>query len=329
MKRLFRNVFLFLAPVGILLIAYGIFCDWFFLQEKYFPKESKRMWSMSLTHQKFDYAILGSSRANGAFDMEMLDSIIGFRGVNIAADGSGYVDNYLVLYKFLQNQNSIQYLFLQTDNYSFDPEKNFSNAFHVYNFLPYWHEDEFNQAISHYLDLTDQFVFNSFPWMRYYKYNKYYSPLQVIQRLKNYSSEKQKLPESFKAVNYPDLTYDTTKLYGIKGSKNFNINHFDESYLLKIIELCKHKRINILCFQAPDFHTQDIVYNNYNSTSDYLLELLNKQKVVFIKQDEILRKNSACFKDAGHLNDFGRYMFTNYFSSKIATTMKSHKQDNH
>lgn len=316
MTRFVKTIISFGLCMLLLLAAYGLFCDFFFKKRKYFPSDNKRMWVLKQTKLSMDYAVLGSSRANGAFDMRRLDSLTMLKGINIAADGSGYVDNYLILYKFLQNNNKIKFLFFQTDNYSFDPERNFSSAFHIYNFLPFWNEPEFEKAITHYLDNTDRMMFTHLPSMRFYKYNRYFSPIQVLSRLRKKKIDPALMPDNH--FSSPNSENPPPKnIYGIARSKSFKINSIDQEYLLRIIELCKRNRIQVICFRAPDFYFQEQVFTNYRSTNEYLRNLLTQKEVLYLEPDEKIRKDRSCFEDAGHLNNYGRFIYTSMFSKQI------------
>jgi len=322
MYRFLKNITFFVLLIVTVLICYGCFCEWFFAQKKYYPTESKRMWVMKQENNVYDYAVLGSSRANGAFEILLLDSLTGLKGINIAANGSGYVDNYLILYQFLKNNNRVRYVFLQTDNYCFDPERNFSNPFHIYNFLPFWNDCEYKKVIEHYLDQTDRICFRILPVFRYYKYNKYYSPFQVISRYRN---EDTAIGKPATTAPHSQITkrHQNKTLFGTAGTKSFQINEFDKEYLENIIDLCRKTKIEIFCFRAPDFYFQDSVFTNYQQCDYFLEQLLTSQKTIYLKPDESIRQNSGCFIDAGHLNDYGRFLNTVYFSKQINELLKN------
>jgi hypothetical protein len=319
MKFFILRSFIFLSICFLALAAYGLFCEWFFRNDTYLPQSSKRYWAMKLKNGDYDYAVLGSSRAEGAFDLNLLDSLIGLQGVNIAANGSGYVDNYLVLNKFLKNGNKIKYLFLQADIYSLDPEGSFSNAFHVYNFAPYYKDSVYKKAIDHYLSNEDQQMFHYISWLRFYKYNKYFSPLQVCQRYKQ-SKSSLKRPDlnvfadsSFRN----DFIQDSSRFYKKPGSKQFKVDSFDLHYFYKIIQLTKENNISLICFTAPDFHYQKKIYSNYQILKSRFYGNINMLGIPHILPPSYLSNEINYFHDPGHINDYGRFYFTKYFSNII------------
>jgi len=319
MKKFLLNLSFFFAVCLALLITYGLVCEWFFSLDKYLTNDSKRTWSMKQSYQHFDYVVLGSSRAEGAFDMNMLDSLTGLKGINIGANGSGFVDNYLVLYKFIQNKNTFNYIFLQTDIYSLDPSRSFSNAFHVFNFIPYWKSPEFKTAISHYLDNTDQVLFSWVPWLRFYKYNKYYSPIQMIARIKGRKEKNKRIDHYIKSTAmFPkNLIIDSTIFFKPKGSRKIIVDSFDVVYLEKILNLSKSNGISVVCFTAPDFYYQDQIYSNYHKVNASLVSFLQERDVKYLAANDSLKMHVENFKDPGHLSDYGRFLNTVSFSKSI------------
>jgi hypothetical protein len=321
MKKFLKNIALFFTISAMLLFLYAQFCEWFFVQRKYFPEESRRSWAMKQINGHYDYAVLGSSRAEGAFDMILLDSLTQQSGINIASNGSGFVDNFLVLNKFLANNNHIKTLYLQVDNYSLDPEGNFSNAFHAFNFLPYWKEKTYQEAIKHYLPQKDKLLFENLPWMRFYVYNKYFSPVEVARRLmlsrkKTVKRMDQKLrANAMKPVGYGD----SARFFHRPHSDSFSINPFDVAYLEKIVELAHEKNINIIAFTAPDFFAQKNRFVNYNETETKLLEILKRNHLIYIPNLFNQNENTdmLLFKDPEHLNNHGVWLYTQKFAQKI------------
>lgn len=321
MKLFIQNIVKFLSLVFLILFGYGLFCDYFFKQQKYLPADNKRTWVIKQQYDSFDYAVLGSSRAENAFDLRLLDSLTGMKGINIAVSGAGYVDNYLVLHKFITNQNKISHLFLQVDIFSMDPESNFSNSFHVYTFLPYWKDPVFKKAIAHYISTSDSLLFEWLPWIRFYKYNKFFSPSAVLSRLRK-SREKdnsfvQVVPSS--RVR-PSENPDSNLFFKPVGSKYIRPNHFDLEYLGKIIELAQQNNIEVTLFTSPDYINNEKIISNYRACNDTLLEIISKSALRYIPCDSALRSDIHFFLDPVHLNNYGRYLYTLAFGKNLIKT---------
>ncbi|MEN9964799.1 MAG: hypothetical protein RL582_1894 [Bacteroidota bacterium] len=320
MRKFLRNITVFFLVSFAILFGYGQFCEWFFNLRNYLPDDSRRSWAMKQQNGQYDFAVLGSSRAEGAFDMKLLDSLSSQKGINIASNGSGFVDNYLVFQKFLENRNHINTLYLQVDNYSLDPEANFSNAFHVFNFLPFWKDSLYQQAISHYLSEKDRTIFQYSPWLRYYVYNKYFSPIEVSRRLWLSRKQAKRMDQKLKAN--PVLVAskpDSARFFHKAGSDRFSINPFDVMYMEKIVTLCKEKNIRIICFTAPDFSAQRLRFSNYDSTEQKLNQILIKNQVDLMSasfnSDQL--NNLNLFKDPEHLNPHGVWLHTLAFAKQM------------
>ena len=321
MKKFLSYIAIFFAVAALLLFIYGQFCEKFFLERKYFPTESRRSWAMKQYKGQYDYAVLGSSRAEGAFDMKLLDSITQKNGINISSNGSGFVDNFLVLHKFLENKNTIKTLYLQVDNYSLDPEGNFSNAFHVFNFLPFWKDSIYQNAILHYLPKKDQILFKNFPWMRFYVYNKYFSPFEVSRRiLMSRRKEKKRADQLLISTTIkPEKVGDSSRFFFKNNTNRFRVNQFDVEYMEKIFSLAKENNIEIKCFTAPDFYAQKSRFSNYAETEKILLHILDKNKINYYPSNftDVESSDLIYFKDPEHLNRYGVRLHTTRFSQII------------
>ncbi len=322
MKKFLSYIAIFFAVAALLLFLYGQFCEKFFLERKYFPNESRRAWAMKQYNGQYDYAVLGSSRAEGAFDMILLDSISQKKGINISSNGSGFVDNFLVLHKFLDNKNTIKTLYLQVDNYSLDPEGNFSNAFHVFNFLPFWKDSTYQNAILHYLPKKDQILFKNIPWMRFYVYNKYFSPLEVSRRILLSRRKDKKRADQLliSSTIKPEILGDSSRFFFKNNSDHFSVNNFDVEYMEKIFSLAKENNIEIVCFTAPDFLAQKTRFSNYAETEKILLNILDKNKINFYPSNFTDAESSDLiyFKDPEHLNRYGVRFHTSRFAQIIS-----------
>ena len=73
----------------------------------------------------------------------------------------------------------------------------------------------------------------------------------------------------------------------------------------------------MICFTAPDYYYQKQVYSNYDTIENDFLSYIKMKKISYISKDTSICKNMAFFKDPGHLNDFGRYYNTRFFSNAI------------
>lgn len=283
------------------ILGYGSFCDYFFQQRQYLDLSEKKQWVLAQQGGSFDYAVLGSSRAYGAFDMNLLDSLTGLNGINLGANGSGFKDNYLVLSLFLKS-NQISKLFLQVDMASLNSKSSFSNEFHAFTFMPYWESVEVREVLKEEIPLLDNSISSLAPQWRYFYFNKYFSPKEVLRRTKlaernmdTYTKSKGGITGEEKIQSERDIkTYDLPKTEDPE----------DWSYLIKINTKAEEAGIEVIFFTAPRFQ------DSQEKVKAILSSLPNRK----IFPDVFDISNPGLFQDQGHLNQQGRTLFTQQFS---------------
>lgn len=281
-------------------LGYGSFCDYFFTQRRFLDLTEKKQWILAQEGGMYDYAVLGSSRAFGAFDMNLLDSLTGLNGINLGANGSGFKDNYLVLTLFLKS-NQIKKLLLQVDMASLNSKISFSNEFHGFTFIPFWEEEEVRKVLKEEIPLLDNPISAILPQWRYFYFNKYFSPKEVIRR----ANLSEKAGDNYFKSKGGILGKD--KIQGEKQIKTYNLpttaDPVDWNYLMKIISKAEAEGIEVVFFTAP----------RYQDQQESLIELLSvlPNPKFFPEYFEI--SNVSLFIDQGHLSQKGRTIFTRQF----------------
>ncbi len=301
------------------MFSYGFFCDWFFGSPDFLDyKTNKWAWSIKQKNQKCDFAILGSSRAYRSFDMIQLSRLTNKVCINLGTNGSGYVDNYLILYLFLKNNNAINTLLLQVDIYSLNSKKSFRNAFHTHEFLPYWQDSIVKVSLNPYLDKKELFVWNWVPPIRYFKYNKYFSPQEVIRRVRLRNSDNSPFDKTLGGPT--DNSLDERELqdnFIITSNQKRSLADLDIEYLNKIIALCKEHNINILAFKAPELLAHQKSILNYDDLGMKIDSILRNNDILYIKPKPSIETANNSFKDPTHLSVSGRKTFTQFFAETI------------
>ncbi|GAB2497069.1 hypothetical protein [Algoriphagus taiwanensis] len=288
--------------------GYGRFCDYFFTQKRFLDLSEKKQWVLAQEGGDWDYAILGSSRAFGAFDMNLLDSLTGMKGINIASDGSGFKDNYLILSLFLKS-NSIDFLVLQVDDASLNSKESFSNEFHAFRFLPYWNDSQVQSTLKTEIPAYNNEITDLLPEWRYFYFNKYFSPKEVLRRWNNSKIQKDEYSnyaggkgQSFQRLL--DSSADIKIKHSIK-----TIAPEDWHYLNQLISLAKNKDLKLVAFVAPTFY----------GDNSFLKESLNELLIPIYFPDDFDDLNPELFYDLGHLNSKGRAEFTPLFAKFISS----------
>jgi hypothetical protein len=286
------------------MLSYGAFCDYFFSQKQYLDLSEKKQWVLAQEGGKYDYAVLGSSRAYGAFDMNLLDSLTGMNGINLASNGSGFKDNLLVLNLFLKT-NSINKLYLQVDLGTLNSRESFSNDFHAFTFLPYWEEREVQQVLKQDIPTFDNAFTSLLPQWRYFYFNKYFSPKEVWRRGKLAENQSDRYTRLKGGIASSGRSAQSSKTEIKRYPQPNQVDGGDLKYLREILQLADATGIETTLFVAP----------RYQSVHRYLqtvLESLPYRKVFPNGFDE---SDRTLFIDQGHLNGEGRERFTLIFGS--------------
>ncbi|WP_339698770.1 hypothetical protein [Algoriphagus aquimarinus] len=311
MRRFLIKACLGAGLLSFFVIGYGAFCDYFFTQKRYLDLSEKKQWVLAQDGGDFDYAVLGSSRAYGAFDMNLLDSLTGMNGINLASNGSGFKDNLLVLNLFLQD-NTIDKLFLQVDLGSLNSRESFSNEFHAFTFLPYWEDSIVQEVLRKDIPAFDNRLTSLIPQWRYFYFNKYFSPKEVLRRAELSDSQTDLYTEVKGGMR-------STYIKNEKRNSEFQlypqpdkVDSLDLNYLSEILSMAKSRNIQTTLFVAP----------RYQSDHNYLQSVMRQFSVTTVFPLGFDESDQTLFQDQGHLSDFGRFVFTQKFSEKLSNYRK-------
>lgn len=292
------------------ILGYGTFCDYFFQQRQYLDLSEKKQWILAQQGGSYDYAVLGSSRAFGAFDMNLLDSLTGLNGINLGANGSGFKDNYLVLSLFLKT-NQINKLFLQVDMTSLNSKTSFSNEFHAFTFLPFWEEEEVKEVLKEEIPLLDNPMSEIAPQWRYFYFNKYFSPKEVLRRLQVSKTQRDSYSQAKGGIASEETTQKVREIKAYPLPKTADPT--DWGYLIKIKTKAEATGIEVIFFTAPR-------YQDSQAELKTILASLPNRKIF---PDGFDSSDQGLFYDQGHLNEKGRKLFTKIFSNTSNSTSTS------
>ncbi|OOG69902.1 hypothetical protein [Algoriphagus sp. A40] len=303
MKDFLLKSFLWLGLGIAFILGYGTFCDYFFQQKQYLDLSEKKQWVLAQQGGSYDYAVLGSSRAYGAFDMNLLDSLTGWNGINLGSNGSGFKDNYLVLSLFLKS-NKVKRLFLQVDMGTLNSRSSFSNEFHAFTFMPYWVVPEVREVLMEEIPLLGNPISSMAPQWRYFYFNKYFSPKEVLRRLKLSETKLDPYTKSKGGISAGNAekqgeieTYELPKTEDPE----------DWHYLIKIKTKAEAAGIQVVFFTSP----------RYSDHQEELKRLLLSLPNTKIFPDEFDFSDPGLFQDQGHLSKEGREKFTIDFQTNL------------
>ncbi len=309
----------FLSYVGLvhllILLSVGAFHKFFNVSRDsgyLVDPKNKRQWVDRIKGTQFDYAVLGSSRAHGAFDMNFLDSLLELKGVNIGADGSGYLDNLLTLTRFLKNGNSVKYLFLVIDASSLNSKASLSTPFHPFDYLSQDQVPSLEDELTKQINGKEGILFEHLRALYLLKYNMQSIRLSLKNRFKGKSNL------DFFNVNKGGVALTHDEVFGNTGSakiaSTFAIE--DLEYLNQIVRFCSLRNIQLATFSSPIFLNLDEVSDKEMSESKIEVEV-NKLESDYIKSPKDISLKIDNFKDRGHLNNKGIQAYTLRFSKEI------------
>jgi hypothetical protein len=236
MKRFIPMV---LVPVALLYLA-AVLLDPVFSTIFKQGKGTKAQWLMNLREQRYDIAVLGSSRALWNISMAQLDSTCGTRSLNLANDHFTPAEMLLCMKLFLRNGNRVGVILIQIDHSSLTDEQNgFSSS--AYEFLPYLDDTLIYEHLNARSD--EWFWLKNIPFWRFVKYNFKWG---IEQAALTYTDRRKTPFDSTGSYFSPNDNF-----YGKSGSVYSPQGHHLGNDLQELFSLCKANDIKVLPFTAP------------------------------------------------------------------------------
>lgn len=317
MKR-FAIQFILIHLIAILaILVFGMVFNYSKNQNLLIDYKSKRQWVDRLSMNIFDYAVLGSSRAHGAFDMKLLDSLLQKKGVNIGADGSGHLDNYLSLYRFIKQGNKIDKLFLVVDQSSLNSEESFSSPFHPFDYLSQPKTYSVDSILKSNMIGVEGFFYKYFKDAFIVQYNREVLRLALKNGLKskadlNYFDENiGGVPLNINQHLDVEKTNDDMQAFSHQ-----SFNERDLLYLNMILNFCVEREIKVIAISPPIFANSEELgrLKFIESTID---SVLTSKGVNYITPTSELSIDPTNFKDKGHLNNTGIKRYSHFIAEEI------------
>ncbi|MFT7421582.1 MAG: hypothetical protein ACI9QN_002513 [Arcticibacterium sp.] len=300
MKRFLLLISVF--SLVLILISYPLS---YFLDREY-SLDKKQNWILSLKEKKYDYAVLGSSRVYNVFDINTFSACSNSYGVNIGSSGSSYAESFLLLREFLK-WNTIDTLYLNVDEFSFNSDISYSDPFKEYMFLPMF-SDEMVQEI--YADYLPPWKLTLWRWLPLTKYIEFNSEIKFESHSNNSWSN---TGGTLLVEGKMDNTID-----GNKEVKQYNIDSRDEKYFRAILELSRNKEIKVILIKTPIF---DGFFKNVQGTEEidkYVIAVANERSLQFFNYQEFFdSSNRSYFKDVSHTNNLGSISYTRLLCESI------------
>ena len=275
----------------------------YYLSKNYYTT-SKQSWVLNQKGGSYDFAVLGSSRVYNMVDINTMEKELGGDGINIATSGSNYAENYLILMKFVEN-NNLSTLILNIDQYSLDSKNSFSYPFHEFEFIPFFGEGNCRSTFLDNLSRKRYYLWRLYPLAGYIEFNDVFylkqqqtsewdlnKGTQLLEKKREGPIKKKHLPRSIDAL--------------------------DKKYFYKIVEFCEQESIEVLLVTTP-------IYEKERSTSDetyqHIVDAINCN---YISYKEIFEfDNSNYFEDQTHTSQNGSIIYSKALAKSIKDRMNN------
>ena len=322
MKKLFLHLVIFISI--ILAICLGLDR----LYKKFIPEKiaEKAYWIWQQKPKKYDYIVLGSSRAESSFNCLVFDSICNSSGINLAINGAGLIENEMVLKHFLE-KNSTRILFLELDEANLSPQNHFSYPFHDYVYFPYMDDALIDYYIKKHEQNHHYYWWKYIPFMKYAEYNS------------NFSLNKLLYPENLDSIidckgfrpfynhesaytfidwsgKFLDKRYWEVADYSVPKKSYEEIDSASIEALNNIITICANKNIHVVFYCAPSYegHFKKYKYNSLDKF-EFVNKIAQKKHIPFVnfsywKYNQI----DSIYYDYSHPNIKGANLMTSIFS---------------
>jgi hypothetical protein len=245
--------------------------------------------------KKFDYAIVGSSRAAMHLNAVTIEKETGKKGFNFGVNGSELFENKLTI-KVLIKKEITQKVFLQIDN-NFDTE--IPDKANSANWLPFTNKkyigDEFQK-----LENKDEYtLYEKIPFYKYLSHDGH------IGFRENFMSLMGRENPSFKNLG---LLNDKKSILKDSISEfKYVVNKKNNKQLNEIIDLCKKNNVELILFTSPFYRPDkkiELFEENFENYYDFS-DALNDYKLYY---------------NPTHLNSTGAEKFTKLFIEEFFTS---------
>ena len=295
---------LFLKRLGFILIVFFLlvqllsFTSLWALRRGSFYKPSFLI--NSVDEQNFDYIILGASTGLTTLNTEVVDSLLGTKGINLSMDDTAISSQFVMLKHFINQGNFTRYCILASSIKDFDVKQPKLSG-NDYRFLPFINE----QYISDYYAAFDSFdavIMSQANWLPiaslgYYNMELFYPAIISVM-----DSKKRNRFDANGNYSYPTLKKPSVY---IADRRKMNLN-FSNPYLKKIKEYCDTNNIKLICYISPH---EKIEVNSLNTSYDII-------------NHSLLLTDKRFFYDAMHINSEGRQLVSERFANELGFYLK-------
>lgn len=321
MKTFFYKLFIFLGLLSLVLLGLEKYYDHYFTQ--HIDACNKPLWILKQKNQEYDFAAIGSSRVFNMLDIVTLEKSTQLKGINLAASGSGFAENYLLLKQFSKN-NSIRTLIVQVDLYSLDAKNAFGYPFHDYLYLNKMNEPDVDSIYRDNVKPSKYYMWKYIPFSKYMEFSNFFSLYKVLKGGYECSSSFLDTTGGSFLVNGSEAEEKEVKADKNATFKKRFIEQKDLNYLLKIISFAQSKKIKLLFYTAPEYAKSFALQGNREAIFTTISALAQQNSIPYYNFDVAsvaLCQDFTNFKDNTHLNKKGSLLFSQQFGDSLNTIL--------
>lgn len=273
----------------------------------------KTQWILQKEKQQYDYVVLGASHAYVGFDVEMADSLLHEKGINISLDGSLIgTQSVLADLFFNRNQNRTKRFFFCIDNPSAINTEVLADIADG-RMMPYL---DYEEVFSFYKPYGIKWYFDRYlPLWKYAEYNYYWGPHIFSNTWGNFMK-----PDfdttSGSRYDYGNR-YDNTDTMTVSLDFQLNKSATEYKYFKKVLQVCKENQITPVLFTLP-LGRADTTAAAKKHLADFN-EYCRKQGMEYYYLGDYLNYQFEYFGTKGHLNKKGAELATKKFIEEYLT----------
>lgn len=260
-----------------------------------------------------DILIQGNCVPYSTMSPEILTKETSLKTYNLAEHNADYVENYLALNLYLQNNKAPKYLILFASPETFDDRYNLFNS---YRYSNYMENEAVRKTIKH-LD-PSYYKWTFVPFMRYSYYSNQFN-FNAVQGAKHIQ-EKRKKPYLANGFN-PFLKYDYRMSY--KKGKYFNWSKTKELYLIKLLKLAHKNKIKVFMYESPIYPKEAKLQLNRTEILSKIRSTASSYNVDYLVFDTMkLANDRDHFASTNRLNRENAVIFDHVFCEVFKKRMK-------
>lgn len=316
MKKIVIKLFLFFLGLIIIDQGLGYLFKRFIFSKTYSGEAGGNNNYLFKEGRKYDFIVLGSSRARNMINPALLTSLQG-RGYNAGVNGVGGVLYMNSLVDLLINKKiTPKYIVLQTDVNDYKIKRSASYSNQISSLYPYIDESKVLLSYSNALGFEEKLKLN----LKLYRYNgKFYN---VIINYFNKKSNKIK-------DGYTPLIGQMSQI--VKKTNDFDnekpTNEFDlikVNALQNIFNVCENNGIRVFMVFPPMFNNSSYDETMFKRLLNYIN---NNYRADIINMADVSRFNDlqapTNWKDGAHLNRIGSEKFSSYLNDSLSYRVQS------